>query len=213
MLKRGRFAEAKMSTQQALELLPEDDSLRPAVLRQLDNCDRLLALEAKLPAVIAGQAQPADNRERLGLGEVCKLQRRYAAASRFYRDAFAVDPKLADDVTARHCYNAACCVVLAAAGQGIDADKLDNAERTRLREQALSWLRADLALWERRLEGGKPEDRALIRTTLQHWQGDPDLAPVRDGEALKKLPREEAEAWRTLWADVAQSLHKAAHAK
>jgi hypothetical protein len=39
-------------------------------------------------------------------------------------------------------YNAACCAALAAGGQGKDADKLDDKERARLREQACDWLRA-----------------------------------------------------------------------
>ena len=30
----------------------------------------------------------------------------------------------------------------------------------------------------------------------------PDLAGVRDPEALIKLPQEEQKAWRDLWADV-----------
>jgi hypothetical protein len=39
--------------------------------------------------------------------------------------------------------------------------------------------------------------------TLAHWQRDPDLAGVRDTDALKQLPEDEREAWRKLWAEVA----------
>jgi predicted nucleic acid-binding protein len=144
-------------------------------------------------------------RERLGLLEVCRLQRRHAAAARLYADAFTADPKLPDDMKAEHRYDAACFAALAAAGQRTDGDKLDNQERRRLRQQALAWLRADLEQWSKRLEGGKPEDRQIVRAKLEHWQRDTDLAGVRGPQALKKLPAQEQEAWRKLWDDVAES--------
>jgi eukaryotic-like serine/threonine-protein kinase len=177
------------------------------------DAERLVGLEAKLPDVLAGKATPTDNRERLGLSEVCGLKRRHVAAARLYADAFTADPKLADDLKACHRYNAACYAALAAAGQGTDAGKLDDQEQSRLRQQALAWLRADLEQWSKGLEGGKPEDRQVMRATLEHWQGDTDLAGVRDPQALKKLSAEEQEAWRKLWADVAELLKKVADAK
>ncbi|HLN26280.1 MAG TPA: tetratricopeptide repeat protein [Gemmataceae bacterium] len=177
------------------------------------NAERLVRLEAKLADVLAGKTTPTDNRERLGLGEVCGLQRRHVAAARLYADAFSADPKLADDLKAGHRYNAACFAALAAAGQGTDAGKLDDQEHRRLRQQALAWLRADLDLWSKRLEGGKPEDRQVVRNTLDHWQRDSDLAGVRETDALKKLSAAELEAWRKLWGDVAEVLKKAGDAK
>ena len=173
------------------------------------NAERLVRLEAKLADVLAGKATATDNGERLGLAEVCRLTRRYVAAARLYADAFTADPKLADDLKAGHRYNAACSAALAAAGQGTDADKLDDQEHRRLRQQALAWLRADLEQWAKRLEAGKPEDRQVMRATLEHWQRDTDLASVRDADALQKLTAQEQEAWRKLWADVAELLKKA----
>jgi hypothetical protein len=97
---------------------------------------------------------------------------------------------------------------LAACGQGEDAAKLE-AARTKLRRQALAWLRADLALRARQLETGKPADRAAARQALRHWQQDPDLAGLRDAAALAKLPADEPKAFAQLWADVAALLKKA----
>jgi tetratricopeptide (TPR) repeat protein len=213
LLAKGRFAEAKISTQRALELLPEKHPLRPLVLRQLQWCNRLLALEEKLPEVLAGLVQPANNRERLDLIEVCRLQSRHVAAAKLYADAFAADAELADELKATHRCKAACCAVLVAAGQGVGADQLNDMERTQLRKQALDWLRADLNLWEKRLDGDKAEDRQATRNALQHWQKHADLASVRDAEGLKKLPAEEQEVWRKLWADVNALLQKANAAK
>jgi len=174
--------------------------------------ERLVSLEAKLPDFLAGKASPTDNRERLGLAEFWQEQRPVAAA-RLYADAFSVDPKVADDLEAGHRYDAVCCAALAAAGQGADAGNLDGQEYRRLRKQALAWLRADLEQWSKRLEGGKPEDRQVVRAKLELWQGDSDLAGVREKDALKKLPAQEREAWGKLWADVAELLKKASNAK
>jgi hypothetical protein len=178
-------------------------------LRQLQQCEGQLALEAKLPDVVAGKTPPADNRERLVLIVICRLQQRYAAASKLSADAFAADPKLADDPQQQHRYNAACFAALAAAGQGKDADKLDDKACTRLRQQAVEWLRADLAHWTKQADS----DRALVQKTLQHWQDDADLAGIRDKDAVAKLPAEEREACQKLWADVAEVLKKAGDSK
>src|SRR5215472_4056243 len=50
-----------------------------------------------------------------------------------------------DDLQTQDRYNAANAAALAGCGQGEDAAKLNDNERTRLRQQALTWLRADLA--------------------------------------------------------------------
>ncbi len=173
------------------------------------DAERLVRLEAKLAGVLAGKATAADNRERLGLAYVCRLKRRHVAAARLYAEAFTADPKPADDLKTGYRYSAACSAAMAAAGQGADADKLDDQEHRRLRQQALAWLRADLERRAKQLEAGKPEDRQVARASLWHWQRDPDLASVRDADALPKLTAQEREVWRKLWADVAELLKKA----
>jgi serine/threonine-protein kinase len=45
-------------------------------------------------------------------------------------------------------------------------------------------------------------DRALVQRTLNRWRANPDLAGLRDTKALDKLPLEEREACRKLWAAV-----------
>jgi eukaryotic-like serine/threonine-protein kinase len=164
-------------------------------------------LEAKLSEFLAGKATATDNRERFGFLEVCRLERRHVAAAQVFAEAFRADPKLTDDLKVFHRYNAACSAALAAAGQGTDADKLDDQERRRLRNQALAWLRVDREQRAKGLEEGKPEDRRVMRATLEHWQRDTDLASVRDADALQKLAAEERESWQKLWADLAELLN------
>jgi hypothetical protein len=78
-----------------------------------------------------------------------------------------------------------------------------------LRTLALGWLRADLAAWGRILDAGDAKLRVDITPALRRWQADPDLAGVRDPEALAKLPSQEQKAWCDLWAEVDTLLKKA----
>jgi serine/threonine-protein kinase len=210
LLAQGHFAEAKAASRRCLELLPERAPLRPVVLRQLQKCEQFLALEEKLSDVLEGKHAPADNAERLALAQMCQEHKKlYAASVRFFEDAFAADAKLAGDLRQPHRYNAACAAALAGCGQGKDADKLDDKERARLRQQAGDWLRADLALWTKKADNADPKAREAVQQQMKHWQTDADLAGVRDNDALAKLPAGEQEAWRKLWDDVSAVLKRA----
>jgi tetratricopeptide (TPR) repeat protein/serine/threonine protein kinase len=208
-LAQGRLAEARDSTRRGLDLLPQGNSLRVTVTRLLQRCERMLALEARLSAVLAGKDRLTGAAEWFEFAGFCQITKRHAAAARLYANAFAAGPKLTDDLQGGHHYNAACCAALAAARQGTDAAKLDDKERARLRKQALDWLRADLARWDKQAEGGTPQAQATVQQTLRHWQKDADLAGVRDAAGLAKLLEAERADWQKLWADVAALLKKA----
>ena len=124
------------------------------------------------------------------------------------RRRLRAQPTLADPLQSLHRYNAACAAALAAAGQGEDTGKLDGKERARLRNQALGWLRDDLAAWGKVTDGGPPQAKAAAQQTLKHWQEDSDLAGIRDKDALDKLPEAERADWKKLWADVDALLKK-----
>jgi serine/threonine-protein kinase len=162
-----------------------------------------------LAAFLQGDHQPRDNVERLGLLDPCYFHKRYLAAARLYAEAFAADPKLAEDFSTGHRYNAACCAALAASARGNDSATLGDGGRVRLRQQAYRWLRADLEHRSKLLQGS----RAELHRHMQHWQKDPDLATVRDRAALAALPEAERRLWEQLWADVAALLARAETAK
>jgi tetratricopeptide (TPR) repeat protein len=170
--------------------------------------ERMRDLRPRLADVLSGAARPTTPIEAIGFAELCALQfqKRYTAAARLYGEAFAADPKLADDLEAGHRYNAARVAALAADGPGEDVAKLDDKERAHLRRQALDWLRANLTLRTKQLEAGTPADRAAVRQAMLSWQNDPALAGLRDAAALAKLPAEEQKAFTQLWADVAALL-------
>jgi hypothetical protein len=177
----------------------------------VQEAERLVALDAKLPDVLRGQVQPADNHERVGLANLCQqpYKRLYAASARLWQAAFATEPNLADDLTARHRYDGARAAALAGCGSGEEAAKSNEQESARWRQQAIDWLKADLSLHVKRFETGKPDDRAEVQKTLRHWQSDTDLAGVRDSAGLAKLPERERQLWQKLWAEVEAVLAKA----
>jgi serine/threonine protein kinase/Tfp pilus assembly protein PilF len=212
LARQGQFAESLAALRRGHQLGSKRSDWPSPSAQWAREAERLAALEARLSAFLKGELRPEDTTERLGLVGVCQAKKLHHAATRLYADAFAADPKLADELKAGHRYKAACCAALAAAGQGADAAKLDAKGKARLRKQALDWLRADLAVRTRQLESGKPADRAAVQRALKHWQQDGDLAGLRDAAALAKLPAEERPACAKLWADVA-ALRKQAEGK
>jgi Flp pilus assembly protein TadD len=200
----GRFAEAVASLRRGHELGSKRSGWRYPSAQWVRDAERMLVLDKKLPAILTGEATPANPAEAVVLASMCQLpyQKRYAASNRLYADAFAAQPELADDLKAAYRYNAACAASLAAAGQGQNPDKLNDKGRARLRRQVLDWLRADLALRREQVEKGPPHERANAQSKLKYWQQDANLASVRDPQALDRLPEDERTAWRALWRDV-----------
>jgi serine/threonine-protein kinase len=208
----GQFAEALVYLRRGHELGSQNPRWRYPSAQWVRNCERLAELDGKLRAINNGQKQPADTAERLGLARLCQLpcKKRYIAAVRFFRDAFAEQPKLADDLNANHRYNAACAAALAGCGQGADGDKLDPHERARLRQQALDWLRADLKAYRQLLEKSAGKAGPAIAQRMQHWLKDDDFAGLRGAESLARLPAAERTEWRTLWEEVEALRRRAA---
>jgi serine/threonine protein kinase/tetratricopeptide (TPR) repeat protein len=174
--------------------------------QKLRLTERLLALDQKLSAVLEGKKKPADVGERLDFAQICQMHRkRHAAAVRFYSEAFEMQKDLAEDREHLLRYNAACSAALAGCGQGKDAPAED-AERARLRQKALEWLRADLKTESELLKSWWPGKADEARKRLKHWLDDSDFNGVRGAAALNKLPQAERQAWQQLWSDVADTL-------
>jgi len=170
------------------------------------RCEAEGLVISNLPAFRRGEYQPRDNDERVALlaGQLatCEFQGLHGAAARLYTEAFAAEPKLAEDVLAATRYHAARAAALAGCGQGKDAEHLPDQERALRRRQALDWLRQDLTWCGQRLDDDNAQINARIRQGLQFWWGDPDLSGVRAKDALARLPDEERERWERLWSDV-----------
>jgi tetratricopeptide (TPR) repeat protein/serine/threonine protein kinase len=203
LAQKGEFREALTEFRRGHELGSKRSGWSYPSAKWVQQCERLVALDAQLPAVLSGQRQPADADERLGLARVCQTSRQfYAAAARFYAEAFTENPRLADDPSTGDRYNAACAAAQAGCGQGKDADSLDDKGRARLRRQALDWLRADLVACRGLLAKRPDASRPSIAKKLQHWLEDSDLAGMRGDKALATLPESECADWQKLWNEV-----------
>jgi tetratricopeptide (TPR) repeat protein len=207
----GRFADALEAFREGHTLGSKRLTWRHPSEQWIGQCERLLELDRLLPAVVKGKAEPATPVEALELAALCQhpARRLHVTAVRLSAAAFGAEPKLAGDLQRQHRSNGACSATLAAAGLAEDVNELPGAARTKLRQQALDWLRADLALHAKMAKSDDPRDKAAVRQALAHWRQDANLASLRDREALARLPEFEREKWRQLWAEV-QALWKAA---
>jgi serine/threonine-protein kinase len=176
-----------------------------------------------LQAFRQGDWQPQDNNERLALLGICESETLYDAASRLCADAFEADPDLAERLTTQCLrraaqesdqsnrnealiseirYRAARWAALAGCGLGKDSTKLSAAEQTRWRIKALEWLRTDLVVLSKTLDGGRRADRDLVKEILTLWQDEPDLAGLRAPARLERLAPDERKGCLNLWAEV-----------
>jgi tetratricopeptide (TPR) repeat protein len=195
LLRRGRFTEARTAAQRGLDLLPDKDPGRPALLEKLKLCERLLDLDARLPTLLEGKKASAVA-ELLDLANLCREYGRPYTAVRLYTAAFTARPALGNDLGSSNRYNAA-CVAARAGAYPSEKPPLEAPQRSALRRQALDWLRADLALRRKRLQASKFEGWALA-----YWQTDKALADVRDPAQLAKLPPDERKEWQQFWTEV-----------
>jgi serine/threonine-protein kinase len=171
--------------------------------------ERLIALDARLPAVLRGEERPMDAAELAGFAELCYGKQLFATSARLWKEAFAARLGLAEAPSAGSRFPAARAAARAGCGQGKDEPPPDVAALAELRSRARDWLRADLAQWSEPHEqttGAIPRE---VRSQLARWRIDPDLACVRDPEALVKLPDSERESWDSLWATVGALLANA----
>jgi tetratricopeptide (TPR) repeat protein len=206
---RGDFAPALAALKRGHELGSARPDWRYPSAEWVRQCRRLVDLNALLPAVSDGAAEPADADAALGFAQACRLRKRFAAAARLSEAAFAAGPAWDDPRTRIRC-TAACSAALAGCGRGDDAPP-DEAGRAALRARALAWLRADLARWGE--IAGDPTAGPAVRAALRGWRDNPQLSGVREAGALEKLPEAERVAWLSFWFDVDALLAKADAAK
>ncbi len=205
--KQDAYAEAEVWYRRALAHRPDFPEARAKLGYSLWKQGRNAEAEAECREAL--RLRPGDAEAYFTLGLTLYWGNKTpVAAVKFFTQAFAAHPKLADDLRFCNRYNAACSAAVAGCGQGEDAAKLDEKERARLRRQALDWLLADLAAWDQLLQKQPEEARPRVQFWLRHWQQDPDFAGVR-GDAISRLPEAERQPWQQLWADVEETLKKA----
>ena len=178
---------------------PPDPYIKPSMLAA--RAERLIALEPRLPAVMAGCEAPANGEEAASFARLALARGRPGAAAHLWIAAFAAAPDLAADLTAMNRFQAARAAVSASEDARVSSESGPEA-RAKWRRQALDWLRADLATSRAIVASGTAPQRAGVARRLGRWLADPALASIRDEQALAGLPEPERSALGKLWADV-----------
>src|SRR5262249_6579157 len=162
------FAEALELVRKGHELGSKRRDWPHPSAKWVRQCERLAGLDERLPALLQGKARFAGPGEQVEFAAFCRAHKRlYRTAARWVAGGFEASSELAEDLTAGHRYEAARAAARAGAGQGKDAAPPDGPERARWREQALDWLRADLALLRRHVD--TEEDHPALRQRLRGW--------------------------------------------
>ncbi len=208
----GHYDEALAELRKGHEIGSKKPNWLPDANRTVQSAERLASLAKRLPSVVTGQDQPANNDERLVLAQMCYENQYYLKAVGLWSEGMRLEPERADDRQVQHRYNAACAAALAGCREGKDEPPPDADGQTALRNQAHDWLVADLQCWLKFAESNQDRGRDIVVRTLDHWRRDIDLAGVRDEDRLKMLGTEESKRWSALWAEVSAAHDRLAKA-
>jgi tetratricopeptide (TPR) repeat protein len=200
----SHYAAGLRSFRKALALHTRDakpdgptDDFKDAIHKKIRDYERLLELEKELPDILQGKRKVADPRDRFLLARHCHVKKLYATSIRFWEPLCKHDKSKVEGYDILYC--AACDAALAGSGQGTDADTLDEADRARLRKQAIDWLREELRNERKALRETNLKKLYESLRNLKYWRCDPDLAGVRDEAALARHPVDEQKHCRTFW--------------
>jgi serine/threonine protein kinase/Flp pilus assembly protein TadD len=190
--RQGKFTEA-------LESYRKAKSLGGNVGDWITNCERFIELDPRLPDLLHGKVKPRDAAERILIAQLCADKGQFADSLQSYIQAFAEDPKLAEVYPNR--YNSACYAALLAAASD-SAMPRDAAEKLRLRQQAMGFLKAEWATWHKQFTADPAKSAGLVRQRTDLWLRDEDLVSVREPTELARLSGEERSTWLEYWASV-----------
>jgi serine/threonine-protein kinase len=213
--KKGRVAEARHTLAAAVlahdwranQVRDQDDWIYHALRREAEGI-----IMPKLPGFLEGMYQHKDNDERLTLLGVCQFTNRTLAVAHLYSDAFATDPRLAEDPAIGNRYSAARAAAMVGCGHGTDVKGMSEEERRRWRDQARRWLQDDLTAWDKLLVSN-PDVRLRAAQALSRWRSDPDLACLRDPAELAKLSDDERRDYLVFWTAVGGTLERCGNVK
>jgi serine/threonine-protein kinase len=192
---------ARTAYGRAVELFPKGNTLADKARSRQRGCERLLLLEQKLPAVLAGQ-EKVSAEEALSLARMCEQKKKHRAATLLYGGAMKADPTLAANLAKGHRYQAARNALLAVAGRDADTGPLPEKDLVLFRHQALRWMRDELAAYAQLAGQKAPGGTNAMRQALGRFQDDPALTGVRSRTALQRLPEAERASWQKLWDEV-----------
>lgn len=190
----GDFENARLEFQKVLALTDETDPNRDFNLARLAECERFLSIVPRIPEFVAGTVRPVDATETLMLAETCRHRRQSSDAVRFYREAFADQPSLAENADRQYRFHAARTALLAARHE---TELGNETAASQFRSQAREWLLADVRA-AKLLVAENPSQQLKARSRLTSWKADPALSGVLD-VVVHTLPAAEHAPWREFW--------------
>ena len=138
----------------------------------------MIALDARLPALLRREGRPATVSERVRLARLCQIKKLFATSAQLWDELFTAEPRLAGELNAGHRYAAACAAARAASGEGKENPPPDLATRERFRRKAREWLESDLAAITDSMAKGSPRERSIGASRLGRWLVATQLATV-----------------------------------
>ncbi len=161
---------------------------------------------------MAGNETARNDTERADLVKVAYSKALHIAAARFTEEALAALPVAETKTSLSLRYDGACSAALASLGVGNDDLPADAAACSRLCQQALLWLNAELDTWTAAMQHPAADTNQRVARFMRHWKADKDLEAFRDDASLAKLPELDRQNWRKLWTRV-ESLSPSASAR
>jgi serine/threonine-protein kinase len=188
------FSEAKVQLRRGIALLPPNHPQRASLERIAAIYEGNVELEKKLQKVLDGESKPANAAESLKFAKICFFQKQYRRSAELYAEGLSADSKTANGTPLNHRYLAACAAAMAAS-----TTDSNDAERAKLRKEAITWLNEELM----NLGKQSAANRSTVRRAIQLWQKCSHLQSLRDPAAISNLPLDERRECTRFWSDVA----------
>jgi serine/threonine protein kinase/Flp pilus assembly protein TadD len=187
---KGRFAESRESLERGLRFVPASEPSRGKWLRLIDSCRSWMQSEQRLDELLISNTNPATAKEATELAVLAAWPHRkqFKTAVAFFERAFVLEPAMADDLVQGYRYFAAGCAA--------------RVNEKAMRDRALVWLEADLALREKQLASNDVAFTNDVKSKLRYWLTDPNFTAIRDSASLQSLDDIERQAWMTFWKRV-----------
>jgi hypothetical protein len=140
--------------------------------------------------------KPDDVEARVDLCGMLIDAKRHVEVVQATQAAFQHNPNWAEDPRNYLRVQAARSALDCALGKGQNVPP--PAERSAYRKQALDFLTAELAAYQKFPASEQPS----VLRMMQKWLREVGWMPVRDAKALEALPPEERDAWNKFWVEV-----------
>jgi tetratricopeptide (TPR) repeat protein len=172
----------------------------------IEECKRLIALDAALEDYVAGRRAPAGAEETVDLARLCALRGLHGRAAALWEEAFSLrgEGGVPEDPHSGVRREAARAAVRAARKADADGDRKT---ARRLVRRAFDWLGRGSSRWSSRVRHEdaphrRPRGSAGARAALLRWKQDPVLAPIRDGKHLVETREADRLRASQFWTDI-----------